>query len=121
MARMPAAQRNWEESAREAHYNARGLAKICNISLRQLERDFQRAFGEHPKKWLDKQRLRAAQELLLAGQPVKSVAIELGYKQSSHFCRQFKAENKMTPSQFVVSNTALLTKCRSQITNVAAR
>jgi AraC-like DNA-binding protein len=28
------------------------------------------------------------------------VALELGFKQPSHFCRQFKSFNHLTPSQF---------------------
>jgi AraC-like DNA-binding protein len=39
--------------------------------------------------------------MLLSGLPVKTVAAELGFKQVSHFCRQFKSLNDVTPSQFV--------------------
>ena len=42
----------------------------------------------------------AARQLLLSGQQVKAVAFELGFKQPSHFCRQFKSFNNLTPSQF---------------------
>ena len=41
--------------------------------------------------------------MLLAGQQVKEVATELGYKQTSHFCREFKSYHHLTPSQYVAA------------------
>lgn len=101
MARVLVTRRNWDELAKAAHYNARELAKLCRLSKRQLERTFQRIFQKTPQRWLDEQRLTVAQDLLRMGQPIKSVAYELGYKQSSHFCRQFKTHNHVTPSEFI--------------------
>ena len=92
----------WENLAGTARYDAKELAKLCHLSVRQLERDFHRYFGRPPQDWLNEQRINAARQLLLSGQPVKVVALELGFKQSSHFCRQFKSFNHLTPSQFAV-------------------
>jgi len=109
---------NWEELARAAHYDANVLAKLCEISPRQLQRHFRRHFHRTPQHWLNERRLLAAQSLLLSGDSVKKVALDLGFKQTSHFCRQFKSRNQMTPSQFALSQNA---KCRSEITDVAGR
>jgi AraC family transcriptional regulator len=90
----------WEQLAGTARYDAKELAKLCHLSVRQLERDFRQLLDRSPQDWLNEQRIKAAQQQLLSGQPVKVVAFELGFKQPSHFCRQFKSFNHLTPSQF---------------------
>lgn len=112
--------RRWEEMARSSGYNARKLASLYSISLRQLEREFQKTRGRSPQKWLDEQRIASARKMLLEGLSVKCVALELGYKQSSHFCRHFKERNGMTPSEFVAS-VFVNDQCRYEITNVVQR
>ena len=111
---------DWERLASVARYDATELAALCQWTLRQLQRQFQRQFARTPQEWLNEQRLKAASARLLAGQPVKVVAAELGYKQASHFCRQFKAQHQLTPSEFVALAQAQA-GCRPQITNVAGR
>jgi AraC-like DNA-binding protein len=91
-----------------AHYDATELARLCALSTRQLQRYFSRTLKRSPQEWLNEQRIEAARQNLLSGWPVKRVAFELGFKQVSHFCRQFKLYNQMTPSQFVSDNTARL-------------
>jgi len=87
-----------------AQYNGRELARLCNLSFRQLRRVIRRELGCSPKTWLHQRRLLAARRSLLTGDSVKKVALDLGFKQTSHFCRQFKSFNHMTPSQFVLSH-----------------
>ena len=94
----------WEKLAVTARYDARELARLCALSTRQLQRYFSRRLQCSPQAWLNEQRIGAARQLLLSGGPVKRVAFELGFKQVSHFCRQFKFYNHMTPSQFMDSN-----------------
>jgi len=94
----------WQQLAGVAHYDAKELAKLCNLSVRQLERDFRLSLERSPQAWLNEQRIEAAKQLLLSGQPVKVVASELGFKQSSHFCRQFKSQVNLTPSQFAAQS-----------------
>ena len=118
MGRLFLIEGQWDRLAETAHYNANELARTCGISTRQLQRHFRRCFRCSPQSWLNERRLQAAQVMLLAGDSVKKVALDLGFKQSSHFCRQFKNRKKMTPSQFSVSQK---TKCRSEITDVAGR
>jgi AraC-like DNA-binding protein len=100
MAKMATIGLRWEQLAAAANYDARELAKLRRLSIRQLQRDFRQNFGRTPQDWLNEQRIKAAQRLLLSGQPVKVVALELGFKQLSHFCRQFKIQQNLTPSQF---------------------
>ena len=72
------------------------------VSVRQLQRYFLEELGRTPKSWLNEQRMIAARKLLLVhGMSVKATSAQLGFKQPSHFCREFKRSYDMTPSQFV--------------------
>lgn len=99
----------WEQLAGAARYDAKELARLCHLSVRQLERDFRRNLERSPQHWLNEQRIKAAQQLLLAGDPVKKVAFDLGFKQVSHFCRQFKSQYHLTPSQFEATGNGCAT------------
>jgi AraC family transcriptional regulator len=100
MAKSPRTVGLWEELATIAHYDANELAKLCHLSVRQLERQFRYNLDQSPQDWLDERRLMAAQRMLLTGQMVKVVALGLSFKQVSHFCRQFKSQYGLTPSKF---------------------
>jgi AraC-like DNA-binding protein len=90
---------NWEELAEEAGYNAKKLAERCGVSRRQLERYFPRVTGKTPQQWLNYLRQQKALELIASGQSVKEVSFRLGYKQSSHFSREFKRFHGVAPSE----------------------
>ena len=100
MARLRLLKGQWEELAKQARYDANELARLSGVSIRQLQRHFNRHFHCSPQSWLNERRLLVARALLLRGEQVKKVALDLGFKQTSHFCRQFKSRNKMTPSEF---------------------
>ncbi len=72
------------------------------VSVRQLQRHFLEQMGRTPKVWLNEQRMIAARKLLQEGSPVKAAASQLGFKQASHFCREFKRCYEMTPRQYVI-------------------
>jgi len=104
MARAVTPRQRWEGLAAIALYDAKELARRCDRSRRQLERDFRRCLGRSPQDWLNEQRILAARRLLLSGLSVKAVGIELGFKQTSHFCRHLKLRCRLTPSEFVRRN-----------------
>ena len=99
MAKDPSQPR--KQTVAGARYDARELAKLFQMSPRQLQRKFNRYLKRSPQDWLNEQRVMAARRLLLSGRTVKEVAFELGFKQVSHFCRQFKMYHHLTPSEFV--------------------
>jgi AraC-like DNA-binding protein len=105
----------WEELAQAVNYDANKLAELCSISTRQLRRHFHQKFQRSPQNWLNDYRMKAAERMLLAGDPVKKVALELGFKHSSHFCRKFKCQKNMTPHEFVLTQ---IETCPSRLTNV---
>lgn len=94
-------RQNWDELAFTANYDPNKLAVLCGLSLRQLERRFQRRFGCTPQRWLNERRMNAAQEMLRSRLPIKVIASDLGYKHTSHFCRHFKLFYGLTALQFV--------------------
>ena len=98
----------WKGLSSAAQYNARKLASICEVSLRTLQRQFHQTLGRPPQSWLNELRIAVAQNLLQHGTLIKEIASDLGFKHSSHFCRQFKRHAKMTPSQFA-DNTSKYT------------
>jgi AraC-like DNA-binding protein len=91
---------DWGALARGANYNSRKLADVCHISLRQLERFCKDVRRQTPKDWLSDMRMCEARKLLLQGLIIKEVAAALGYKQVSHFCREFKRKIGCTPGRF---------------------
>ena len=123
MAQLLLIKEPWEVLAQKAHHNANELARLCGVSTRQLQRHFRRNFHCSPQAWLNQRRLLLAQLLLLKGDSVKKVALDLGFKQTSHFCRQFKSHNNMTPSEFTFSQAMSLmaNNGRLQITTVVDR
>jgi AraC-like DNA-binding protein len=96
-------RQRWEALAETAQFSARELARLCDLSLRQLQREFRRELDCSPRAWLNERRMIAARERLRSGVPVKRVAFELGFKHVSHFCMWFKAENGVTATAFVSS------------------
>ena len=97
--------RRWRESAARANYSSRELARLCKVSVRQLERQFLKCLGCSPQTWLSQVRILAAEERLISGDQVKVVASELGYKSASNFCHLFRTSTHQTATQFVARQT----------------
>jgi len=89
-----------EKMAEEVAYDAGKVAEVYGLSVRQLQRLFQSSHGCSPQKWMNDLKVFRAQERLLLGQSVKQIASEMGYRDVSYFCQQFKRLCGMTPSRF---------------------
>ena len=94
---------DWETLAAEAGFRPSELADLCQISLRTLERHFQKHYSCTVSKWLRELRLKHAYAGLLEGKAVKEVAYDTGYKQMSHFSRDFKSYYGIPPSLLLPS------------------
>ena len=88
----------WEELAVRAQYKPSEIAKLTQVSLRTLQRHFRSKYNITISEWLRSIRLREAYSRLKAGQTVKEVAYSLGFKQLSHFSREFKRMYGVPPS-----------------------
>ena len=95
---------NWEQIAEEALYSTHSLAKIVGVSVRQLERYFEEENRGQPHEWLNLLRQTKAMQLLASGRTVKEVANQMGYKQASHFSREFKRYYGIAPADVRASN-----------------
>jgi AraC-like DNA-binding protein len=91
---------HWRLSAEESNYSPLRMAEQCHVSLRHLERRFKLEVGFTPRVWLRRQRLKTALFRLQGTASIKEIAYGLHYCQVSHFCRDFKLQFKMTPSEF---------------------
>jgi AraC-like DNA-binding protein len=74
------------------------LALLTNRSLATFKRDFQRMYGESPRRWINQQRLNHARTLLQStGMTVSEVAFECGFDSTSYFIRIYKESFGTTP------------------------
>ncbi len=74
------------------------LAENLGISIRQLERLFQRYFSQSPKRYYMALRLQKARNLLLQTEMnVLQIALACGFSSSSHFSKCYKSEFNITP------------------------
>jgi AraC-like DNA-binding protein len=89
----------WRRLGRSAGFRAAKLAELAGVSLRTLQRYFRAQYGVTVSEWLTSIRLSEASERIRAGGRVKEVALDLGYKQLSHFSREFKRAYGKPPSR----------------------
>lgn len=89
---------SWETLATACHFRLPELARSCNVSMRTLQRHFRKHYDTTLSEWVRELRLEKAREMLTEAESVKCVAFELGYKQPSHFSRDFKDRFGVSPS-----------------------
>jgi AraC-like DNA-binding protein len=87
--------------AEKSTYSAPVLSKKLEVSARQLRRYTHACFGRSPQDWLNEQRLVRAGRMLKKVRIVKAVAFQLGFKQVSHFSREFKLQYGISPTDFL--------------------
>jgi AraC-like DNA-binding protein len=97
----------WEALAKEVNFKPSELADACGVSLRTLQRHFRKQYKVTVSGWLRMFRLRQAYSRLKTGESVKGVAYDLGYKQLSHFSRDFKNCYGVAPRFLQHSSVAL--------------
>src|SRR5687767_12371288 len=102
----------WEALAQQVSFRPSDLASACGVSLRTLQRHFRKQYHVTVSEWLRTFRLRQAYERLKTGETVKGVAYDLGYKQLSHFSRDFKNSYGVAPRYLQHSTVALAEQWR---------
>lgn len=77
------------------------LANIANVSRFHFARLFKQTTGLGAIAWLERARMRRAQELLRAGRlPLVQVAAAVGYADQSYFTRRFRLATGVTPAAY---------------------
>ncbi len=76
------------------------LAKLCNLSIRQLTRGFRVSRGCSIGEYLAQNRLAHAKRLLTNNASVKEVALSLGFTSPANFSTTFRRATGETPRQF---------------------
>ena len=112
---------DWKQRARRANYCIEKLASSVHVTMRHLERYFQKAGETSPKAWIDELRMEDASRLLRRGIPIKVVAARVGYKYPEHFTRAFERVKGVAPSVFFGVNGSTPDKCRKLAGNVGKR
>jgi AraC-like DNA-binding protein len=89
---------NWTLLAQESDYCPHRLAKLLQVSVRTLDRYFQKHVSSTVHKWLAGLQLTTAYQQLLAGKPLEEISFPVGFRQPSHFLKRFKARFGVPPS-----------------------
>jgi AraC-like DNA-binding protein len=78
------------------------LADYCNLSVRQLQRQFDNATGVSPKTLARTIRFEAIRDRLMfdPNANLTELAYEFGYTDQAHFIKDFKAFTDRTPGEF---------------------
>ena len=77
------------------------LASECGLSIRAMQRQFQRVFGLTPQEFLIKTRVAAACHLLrTTAHSLSDIASRCGFADQSSFTQHFRRHVGMTPRRY---------------------
>lgn len=83
------------------------FAKLSNMSLSSFKRKFNETFGESPKKYISKMKMKRAEQMLaIKENRISHIAYECGFESVSAFNRNFKAHFNQSPSEYRLSQNA---------------
>jgi AraC-like DNA-binding protein len=98
--RLVFALHEWTALARASEYRVKNLSVVLKCCPRSIERLILKETSLSPKQWMLKIRLEASLVLLAKGMSVEAVAIQLHYRQTTYFSREFKRHFGVKPSRF---------------------
>jgi len=85
----------------EGFISLEAVAAECGLSLSHFTREFRRATGLTPYRWLRRQRIELAKEMILSNDfPLTEVAQACGFIDQSHLTRTFSAIIGLPPARW---------------------
>jgi AraC-like DNA-binding protein len=91
----------------DAHVSERltlaDAGEAIGTSTAALVRAFNRTFGIAPHQYVIGRRIELARKRLLAGEPVASTAVGVGFHDQAHLTRHFRRHVGATPARFALS------------------
>jgi len=75
-------------------------SRVLHFHPAYLVRSFSREFGMSPHRYLVSRRVDLARRLILAGEPLRSVAVASGFYDQPHLVRHFKRILGVSPGAF---------------------
>ena len=83
-------------------YDAEKLAKVCHLSISQMNRLFKSTFQCSPQKYWNQSRLSAICMMLKTKRDVHivNIALEFGFENPAYFSRWFKKFTGQTPKEY---------------------
>jgi len=89
------------ESHLDEPLDIESLARLAGVSARQLDRLFERIFGESPRACLRRLRLeRAARQLRLTRRRILAIALDAGFDSHESFTRSFARRFGRSPADY---------------------
>ena len=84
------------------------LAQVCGVSEVYFRRLFFRQYKTSPKQFIIDVRINRAKQLLSEGAlKISAISESCGFSNPYHFCRSFKAEVGVTPTEYMLENRVL--------------
>jgi len=90
-----------EDNFANTSFLSKDLAKLLHMSDRQLQRKFRDIAGITPSQFIRRWRLNRSRQLLLQGQPVGNIALDIGFSSQAYFGKCFKEQFDTTPSEYI--------------------
>ena len=87
--------------ALDEHWTVERMAICAAMSRTAFATTFREVVGQTPMDYLNDCRIALAQERLRAGQPIKTLAENLGYSNPSALSRAFKAKTGLSPREWL--------------------
>jgi AraC-like DNA-binding protein len=114
---------DFDDLAHIAGYNMQVMAWKLNVSTRTLQRYCDSKYGQPLHEKL--KAIRMARALVMverAEMTLKGIAHDLGYKQYTHFCRDFKETHGLSPAQWMNNSQEIIPPfCRKHQERIRAR
>ncbi len=99
---------DWLESRLAQSVGMDSAAAAVGLTRKQFYARFRRETGMTPNDWLQRQRLRRAEQLLIGTKlSVEAIGREVGFQQAPYFCRVFRRYLGRSPGQFRLESALL--------------